>query len=121
MRDTSGNPLDWILATYVVFVALVAVIWAVPKWPYILAGHAALVVLLLSLPVRGAAWEQRHPADSAWLSFARSAARFLRYTYPALLLTPFFEEVAFTVNAAAADAPYWFERYLFAADHALFG
>ena len=48
-------------------------------------------------------------------------ARFLRYTYPALLLTPFFEEVSLTVNAAAADAPYWFEHYLFNADRTLFG
>jgi hypothetical protein len=52
---------------------------------------------------------------------AASAARFLRYTYPALLLTPFFEEVALTVNAASPGSPYWFESYLFAADRALFG
>ena len=56
-----------------------------------------------------------------WLSWARSVARFLRYTYPALLLTPLFEEVSLTVNAAAGDAPYWFEHYLFNADRMLFG
>jgi hypothetical protein len=42
---------------------------------------------------------------------ARSTLRFLRYTYPALLLTLFFEEVSLTVNAAATGAPYWFETY----------
>jgi membrane-associated phospholipid phosphatase len=45
----------------------------------------------------------------------------LRYTYPALLLTPFFEEVALTVNAVFPNAPHWFEGWLFAADQALFG
>jgi membrane-associated phospholipid phosphatase len=47
--------------------------------------------------------------------------RFFRYTYPALLLTLFFEEVSLTVNAAAAGAPYWFEAYLYDADRMLFG
>jgi membrane-associated phospholipid phosphatase len=47
--------------------------------------------------------------------------RFFRYTYPALLLTLFFEEVSLTVNAAAAGAPYWFEPYLYEADRMLFG
>jgi len=105
----------------VTFVALVATIWNVPEWPYILGGHAAIVVGLLLLPPRGTAWEQPRAADSRWLSHARSTARFLRYTYPALLLTPFFEEVSLTVNAAARQTPYWFEHYLFNADRALFG
>ena len=51
----------------------------------------------------------------------RAIARFLSYTYPALLLTPFFEEVALTVNAASPGSPYWFESYLIAADRWLFG
>jgi hypothetical protein len=51
----------------------------------------------------------------------RTIARFLRYTYPALLLTPFFEEVALFVNAATPESPYWFERHLIAADRWLFG
>jgi membrane-associated phospholipid phosphatase len=113
--------LDWALALYVTYVGFVAVGWAVPYWPYVLGGHAALVVTLLLLPPRGAAWEQSRPSDSRWLSSARSVARFLRYTYPALLLTPFFEEVSLTVNAAAAGAPYWFEHYLVNADRTLFG
>ena len=113
--------LDWVVATYATFVALVAIVWAVPRWPYILGGHAAIVVGLLLLPARGAAWEHTRAADARWLFHARSVARFLRYTYPALLLTPFFEEVSLTVNAAAADTPYWFEHYLFNADSTLFG
>jgi hypothetical protein len=52
---------------------------------------------------------------------ARTIARFLRYTYPALLLTPFFEEVALTVNAVTPESPYWFETHLIAADRWLFG
>jgi membrane-associated phospholipid phosphatase len=120
-RTASWMALDWALAIYVTFVAIVAVVWAVPRWPYILGGHAALIVGLLFLPPRGAVWEQPRLADSLWLSSARSVARFLRYTHPALLLTPFFEEVSLTVNAAAAHAPYWFEHYLFNADRKLFG
>lgn len=114
-------PLDWVLAAYVVFVAVVATAWAVPQWPVILAIHAALTAAMLVLPPRGAAWERPDPADAWWQSSARAVARFLRYTYPALLLTPFFEEVSLTVNAAAGDTPYWFERHLFAVDRALFG
>lgn len=120
-RTASWMALDWILASYVAFVALVAVVWAVPRWPYILGGHGAIIAGLLLLPPRGAEWEHARVADSRWLSAARSVARFLRYTYPALLLTPFFEEVSLTVNAAAGNAPYWFEHYLFNADRALFG
>ena len=120
-RTASWIPLDWVLAAYVAFVALVAIVWAVPWWQYILGGHVAVVIGLLLLPPRGATWERPHAADSRWLSRARSAARFLRYTYPALLLTPFFEEVSLTVNAAAVNAPYWFEHYLFSADRTLFG
>ena len=51
----------------------------------------------------------------------RVVARFLRYTYPSLLLTPFFEEVWLIVNAVAPGSPYWFERSLYAADQSLFG
>jgi membrane-associated phospholipid phosphatase len=112
--------LDWAVVLYVTFVAFVAVAWEVPRWPYIFAGHAALVVGLLLLPPRGAAWEGPRPDDSRWQSSLRSTLRFLRYTYPALLLTLFFEEVSLTVNAAT-DAPYWFDRYLFDADRFLFG
>lgn len=116
------NTVDRIVAIYAIYVALVAVIWApaVPAWPGIVLAHGALLVFLWLLPVRGSAWEEPR-AEPVWLAGARATARFLRYTWPALLLTPFFEEVALTVNAAAPSAPYWFERHLFAADRALFG
>jgi membrane-associated phospholipid phosphatase len=94
---------------------------SIPQWPYILLGHAAIILALLGLPPRGAAWERARPADPPWLSRSRAVARFLRYTYPALLLTPFFEEVSLTVNAVFPRAPYWFEQHLFAIDRALFG
>jgi membrane-associated phospholipid phosphatase len=117
----SWTALDWAVVLYAMFVALVAGVWAVPRWPYVLAGHAALVIALLFLPPRGAAWEEPCLDESRWRSSARRTVRFLRYTYPALLLTLFFEEVSLTVNAAAAGAPYWFEKYLYDADHMLFG
>jgi len=120
-RTASWIALDWVLVSYVTFVALVAVVWKVTHWQYILGGHAAIVAGVLLLPARGAAWEQASAVDPRWLSHARSVARFLRYTYPALLLTPLFEEVSLTVNAAALRTPYWFEQYLFNADKALFG
>ena len=48
-RAVSWTALDWAVVLYAMFVALVAVVWAVPQWPYLLAGHAALVVGLLLL------------------------------------------------------------------------
>jgi membrane-associated phospholipid phosphatase len=84
-------------------------------------AHGALLALLLSLPERGAAWERPRQDDRPWLARVRTVARFLRYTYPALLLTPFFEEASLTVNAATPASPYWFERWLYAADGWLFG
>jgi len=117
----SWMALDWALVTYVTFVAFVATVWEVPKWPYILGGHTALIVGILLLPPRGHAWEHTRASDARWLAYVRETARFLRYTYPALLLTPFFEEVSLTVNAAARHTPYWFEHFVFSADKALFG
>ncbi len=115
--------VDWAVALYAVFVGIVAVTWAssIPRWPYVLVSHALLVGGLVLLPPRGAPWEQPRSNDSRWQSHARAVARFLRYTYPALLLTPFFEEVSLTVNAVTPGSPYWFEPYLYAADRALFG
>ena len=117
------NAVDWILALYVTFVALVAVIWAstIPSWPYIVVGHGVLLAAIVSLPARGSAWESPRPADPRLVASTRAAVRFLRYTYPALLLTPFFEEVWLTINATSPQAPYWFEPNLYAFDRALFG
>jgi membrane-associated phospholipid phosphatase len=115
--------VDWAVAAYAIFVALVAVVYAdsVPAWPYIVVVHGLLVAFIMKLPARGAAWERLRPDDSPSFARFRIVTRFLRYTYPALLLTPFFEEVTLTVNAAAAGAPYWFEPLLYAADRTLFG
>lgn len=121
LQAFSWTALDWAVVLYATFVALVAVVWAVPQWPYILVGHAALIIALLLLPPRGAAWEEPCVDESPWRSSARRTVRFFRYTYPALLLTLFFEEASLTVNAAAAGAPYWFEHYLYDADRLLFG
>jgi membrane-associated phospholipid phosphatase len=122
-RVISWTVVDWAVAIYAGFVALVGIVWAdaIPQWPSILLAHGALLLVLLSLPPRGARWERARREDSPALARARAIARFLRYTYPALLLTPFFEEVALTVNAAAPSSPYWFERFLYAADRTLFG
>jgi membrane-associated phospholipid phosphatase len=115
--------VDWAVAAYVSIVALIAAAnsAAVPAWPCILIGHGLLVVFIVVLPPRGAAWERPTPDDSPSFARWRVAGRFLRYTYPALLLTPFFEEVALTVNAVAPASPYWFERFLYEADRRLFG
>jgi len=115
--------VDWAVALYAVFVAVVDVTWSssIPKWAHILVSHGLLVAALVMLPPRGAQWERPQPEDPRWLTNARATVRFLRYTYPALLLTPFFEEVSFTVNAVTPGSPYWFEPYLYAADRALFG
>jgi len=116
-------PVDWAVALYATFVAVLAVVCrsAIPQWPYILLAHGGLVAAMLHLPPRGTDWEQPRESDPRWLSRARVVARFLRYTYPALLLTPFFEEVALTVNGVTPQAPYWFEASLFATDRTLFG
>ena len=115
--------VDWAIAMYASYVAVVALVFreTVAQWPLLLVCHAALVLALLVMPPRGAAWEQIRADDPAWRTWLRRTSRFLRYTYPALLLTPFFEEVALIVNAPSPGSPYWFESYLFAADRALFG
>jgi len=108
-RFEAWNSVDWAVAIYATYVAVVAVVFreTVAQWPFLLVGHAALVTALLLMPPRGAAWESPRADDPAWRAWLRAAARFLRYTYPALLLTPFFEEASLTVNAASPGAPYW--------------
>jgi membrane-associated phospholipid phosphatase len=122
-RSSSWIAVDWAVATYSLYVAAVALVFArnIPQWPLLVVGHTALVVALLLLPPRGAKWEQLRSDGSTWLGGARRVGRFLRYTYPALLLTPFFEEVRFTVTALGPGRSYWFEPHLYAADRALFG
>ena len=122
-RLSSWIAVDWAVATYALGVALLALLCAstIPQWPLLVVGHSALLVVLLLMPSRGASWEYSRAEAPSWLGGARRVARFLRYAYPALLLTPFFEEVWLTVNATSPDRPYWFESYLYTADHWLFG
>jgi len=122
-RLVCWNPVDWATAIYATFVAALAVIYAsaVPHWSFIVLWHTGLVVALVWLPPHGAPWEHARLGEPPWRARTREVFRFLRYTYPALLLTPFFEEVALTVNAVFPHDPHWFEGWLFAADRALFG
>jgi membrane-associated phospholipid phosphatase len=122
-RLSSWIAVDWAVAAYSLFVAVLALVFAgtIPQWPVLVTAHIALVAALLLLPARGARWEQLRPEDSPVLRGARRVGRFLRYTYPALLLTPFFEEVRFTVTALGPGRAYWFEPHLYAIDRALFG
>jgi hypothetical protein len=115
--------VDWLVAGYAAFVAVFVLAHAaqIPEAPYVAIAHATLLAAMALLPPRGAAWEDPRAGDGRALRQLRATARFLRYTYPALLLTPFFEEVALTVNAATPESPHWFERSLIAADRWLFG
>jgi len=115
--------VDWLVGGYATCVTAFVLVHAahVPQAAYIVVAHATLLVAMALLPSRGAAWEAPRPADRPGMRRLRAIARFLRYTYPALLLTPFFEEVALFVNAATPESPYWFERHLIAADRWLFG
>ena len=122
-RPSAWIAVDWAVAAYVAAVGVLALSCAdaIPEWPALVGAHAALLVALVAMPPRGASWEHRRADDPLWLDVSRRTLRFLRYTYPVLLLTPFFEEVRFTVNATSPDHPYWFEPHLYAADRALFG
>ena len=115
--------VDWLVGGYAAFVAAFALVHAahIPQAPYVVVAHATLLLAMGLLPARGAAWEAPRSADGSGMRRLRAIARFLRYTYPALLLTPFFEEVALFVNAATPESPFWFEQYLIAADRWLFG
>ena len=59
-RLEAWNAVDWAVATYATYVAAVAIVFreTVAHWPFLLVGHAALVVALLLMPPRGAQWEQ---------------------------------------------------------------
>lgn len=118
----SWIPLDWAVAGYTLAVLILIIVCAdaVPEWPLLVSLHGLVLIFLLWLPRRGAAWEESQPSDPPLRIAARRIGRFLRYTFPALLLTPFFEEVRFTANALRPDSPYWFEPYLYAADRVLF-
>ncbi len=107
--------LDRIVMVYTAWVALLVVLCRenVPEWPIILGFHSLVLAVMIALPRRGAPWETRKRL--------RGGLRFLRYSYPLLLMVFFFEEVHQTVNALWPNAPYWFESQLYAADRLLFG
>ncbi|MFQ5790382.1 MAG: phosphatase PAP2 family protein [Acidobacteriota bacterium] len=116
---------DWVVALYTSATALL-IVTCYPAIPgpgagWLLAFHGGVLGLLFLLPPRGAAWEQPRPGEPGWRRVPKEVGRFLRYTYPALLILPFFEEVQYTVNAVAPKTPYWFEPYLYAADRWIFG
>jgi membrane-associated phospholipid phosphatase len=122
-RLASWLPVDWAVAAYTAAVGVFALVYApaIKGWPFLVAGHGLLLVLIAALPPRGHRWEQSRSSDGPWQRRLRKTGKFLRYTYPALLLTAFFEEVHLTANAVMPDQPYWFEPYLYAADRELFG
>lgn len=87
----------------------------------LLLAHAAIIVCVLALPARGAAWERPSPGEPLPWTAIRSLLLYLRHMYPLGLVIFFFEEVGLFVNALWTDNPYWFEPLLFAADESLFG
>jgi membrane-associated phospholipid phosphatase len=113
--------VDGIIAAYSIWMGLLIVLHAarVPEWPQLVTVHAAIVVALLIIPPRGAAWEARRAQP--WQRPLHDFACFVRHAYPLPLALFFFEEGRFTVNMIFADTPYWFEPRLYAADAAAFG
>lgn len=114
-------PVDGIIAAYTIWMGMLIALCSarVPQWPQLLATHTAIVVALLIIPPRGAAWEARRPRG--WRRAPHELTRFVRHAYPLPLALFFFEEGRVTVNMIFPDAPYWFEPRLYAADAALFG
>jgi membrane-associated phospholipid phosphatase len=115
--------LDGMILAYAAWVAVFAVFFRhhVEGAAAIVSFHLLLLAVILLIPRRGAAWERSPAGEPRWRRHVRGGLRFFRYTYPMLLVLPFFEEVQSTVNAVHPDAPHWFERYLYSADRALFG
>ncbi len=115
--------LDRMVMVYTAWIAVLVVLFRdnVSRWPAILGFHLAVLAMMAALPRRGAPWESTRPGEGALKRHARGGLRFLRYTYPLLLMVFYFEEVEHTVNALWPKAPYWFESRLYAADRFLFG
>ncbi|MBI1355190.1 MAG: phosphatase PAP2 family protein [Acidobacteria bacterium] len=116
-------PLDWIVAGYTAWIALLIVaFWDRFRTPgTLLAAHAGILVFLWGLPRRGGAWERPRRRETPVEIAVRFLLRFLRYTYPLLLALFFFEEAQQTVRVVYPDHPFWFETWLFAFDKAVFG
>lgn len=122
-RTKRYRVVDVLVLAYTGWVgALVASFHAnVPGAPRLVALHAALFLVVAILPPRGASWERANEGEATWKRRTRGGLRFLRYTYPLLLVLHFFEEVERTVHALWGRSSYWFEPYLYAADRWLFG
>ncbi len=116
------TPVDWIVAAYTAWMGVLIAWFAaeVPQWPRLLAIHAGILIALVIIPPRGAAWEGRTWRRS-WQRALFQFVRFVRYAYPLPLALFFFEEGQFTVNMIFPETPYWFEPYLYAADATAFG
>ncbi len=115
--------MDWLIAVYTLWTGiLIAVLHERIREPWtLLAAHAGILLFLLLLPRRGAAWEQSKAGESRGAFLGREVLRYLRYGYPLLLVIFFFEEVERTILAVWPTSGYWFEARLYAADRALFG
>ena len=114
---------DRVVMAYTAWIALLVVLFQdnVSRWPAILAFHLLVLAVMAALPGRGAPWETTPPGEGAVKRHVREGLRFLRYTYPLLLMVFYFEEVEHTVNALWPESPHWFEGHLYALDRLFFG
>jgi hypothetical protein len=120
-RIRSWTILDWVLAVYSTYIALILVFTrSIPEWIPLVLAHAVFLAFIWFLPPLGASWE-RPRSEAAWRMNVRGAGVFLRNMYPLIFVLLFFEEGQFIVNAVFPDTPYWFEPHLYAADRRLFG
>ncbi len=113
--------LDVIVFVYTAWVGLFTLLFyeRMPSPGLILGLHGLVLAAIVLTPARGSHWEVT--PLTGWKRPLRDGLRFFRYSYPLLLILFYFEEGAQTVNAMWADAPHWFEPYLYAADEAVFG
>jgi len=113
--------LDWGIALYTIYVSvLLLVTRSIPEWWILLILHGVLLAALAMIPARGESWERRR-VEAGWRVTLRQIGVILRYMYPLVIVLLFFEEGQYIVNILYPDSPYWFEKYLYAADQWLFG
>ncbi len=118
----SWEPVDWAVGLYATLTgSLILIRWTeVAGDPVLLLLRADFLVLLLTVPGRGSSWKGRS-GKSKWVAGSVGLLRFLRYSYPLILIVFFFEEAQYTVNCLYPENPYWFEAILYRADGFLFG
>lgn len=117
------TPVDRAVGLYTLWIGILVIVRAphVPRWPWLVGLHGAILVALILVPPRGADWERPAAAESAPRRAARQTLRFLRHAYPLPVVLVYFEEVRYTIDAVFPRSPYWFEPWLYAADRTLFG